>query len=78
MSRVFKAGAPQPHVFNTKFFPYPRAKPFWPLKKISADRRPGERHQAYPFFEVAAAGQEVEGFFYEGLRVQRSSREHLA
>ena len=41
------------------------------LKKISAGRRPGERHQAHPFFEVAAAGQEVEGFFYEGLRVQR-------
>jgi len=32
---------------------------------------PGERHQAHPFFEVAAAGQQVEGFFYEGLRVQR-------
>jgi hypothetical protein len=32
---------------------------------------PGERHQAHAFFEVAAAGQQVEGFFYEGLRVQR-------
>jgi hypothetical protein len=32
---------------------------------------PDERHQAHAFFEVAAAGQQVEGFFYEGLRVQR-------
>jgi len=32
---------------------------------------PGESHQAHAFFEVAAAGQRVEGFFYEGLRVQR-------
>jgi len=32
---------------------------------------PGERHQPHPFFEVAAAGQQVDGFFYEGLRVQR-------
>jgi hypothetical protein len=31
---------------------------------------PGERHQAHAFFEVAVAGQEVESFFYEGLRVQ--------
>ena len=31
----------------------------------------GERHQAHPFFEIAAAGQQVDGFFYEGLRIQR-------
>jgi hypothetical protein len=30
---------------------------------------PGERHQAHAFFEAAVAGQEVESFFYEGLRV---------
>jgi hypothetical protein len=32
---------------------------------------PVESHQAHPFFEVAAAGQEVEGFLDEGLPVER-------
>jgi len=40
------------------------------LKKIFGRPAPGERHQAHALFEVAAAGQEVESLFYEGLRVQ--------
>jgi|SRR6516164_6571703 len=40
------------------------------LKKISPGRRPGERHEAHAFFEVAVAAQKGQSFLDEGLRVK--------
>ena len=32
---------------------------------------PGERHEAHAFFQVAVAGQQIEGLLDEGFGVQR-------